>query len=199
MENMSAAPHVLPGSRDGFRMGDTKLVDSMIVDGLWDVYNQYHMGITGRERRQGVRHHARGAGRVRRGLPEQGRGRPEGGPVRRGNRAGADSAAQGRPGGVQDRRIRAPGRHAGQPVRPEARLRQGRHGDGRQRLWPQRRRRRRGGDVGRQGQGAGPDPAGHHQGLRQRRRGPGRDGHGPGAGQQALPVARRLGSARTWT
>src|SRR5471032_3377255 len=45
-ENMSAAPHVLPGSRDGFRMGDAKLVDSMIVDGLWDVYNQYHMGIT---------------------------------------------------------------------------------------------------------------------------------------------------------
>src|ERR1700755_3192993 len=45
-ENMSAAPHVLPGSRDGFRMGDAKLVDSMIVDGLWDVYNQYHMGTT---------------------------------------------------------------------------------------------------------------------------------------------------------
>ena len=45
-ENMSAAPHVLPGSRDGFRMGDVKLIDSMIVDGLWDVYNQYHMGIT---------------------------------------------------------------------------------------------------------------------------------------------------------
>jgi acetyl-CoA C-acetyltransferase len=45
-ENMSASPHVLPGSRDGFRMGDAKLVDSMIVDGLWDVYNNYHMGIT---------------------------------------------------------------------------------------------------------------------------------------------------------
>ena len=45
-ENMSAAPHVLPNSRDGQRMGDWKLVDSMIVDGLWDVYNQYHMGIT---------------------------------------------------------------------------------------------------------------------------------------------------------
>ncbi|QRR11217.1 acetyl-CoA C-acetyltransferase [Burkholderia sp. MS455] len=45
-ENMSASPHVLPGSRDGFRMGDAKLVDTMIVDGLWDVYNQYHMGIT---------------------------------------------------------------------------------------------------------------------------------------------------------
>jgi acetyl-CoA C-acetyltransferase len=45
-ENMSLAPHVLMGSREGFRMGDTKLIDSMIVDGLWDVYNQYHMGIT---------------------------------------------------------------------------------------------------------------------------------------------------------
>jgi len=45
-ENMSAAPHVLPGSRDGFRMGDARLIDSMIVDGLWDVYNQYHMGVT---------------------------------------------------------------------------------------------------------------------------------------------------------
>jgi acetyl-CoA C-acetyltransferase len=45
-ENMSASPHVMLGSRDGFRMGDAKIVDSMIVDGLWDVYNQYHMGIT---------------------------------------------------------------------------------------------------------------------------------------------------------
>ena len=45
-ENMSAAPHVLNGSRDGFRMGDAKMVDSMIVDGLWDVFNQYHMGTT---------------------------------------------------------------------------------------------------------------------------------------------------------
>jgi len=45
-ENMSASPHVLNNSRDGFRMGDAKLIDTMIVDGLWDVYNQYHMGIT---------------------------------------------------------------------------------------------------------------------------------------------------------
>jgi acetyl-CoA C-acetyltransferase len=45
-ETMSAAPHVLLGSRDGQRMGDWKMADSMIVDGLWDVYNQYHMGIT---------------------------------------------------------------------------------------------------------------------------------------------------------
>jgi acetyl-CoA C-acetyltransferase len=45
-ESMSLAPHVLPNSRDGQRMGDWKLVDTMIQDGLWDVYNQYHMGIT---------------------------------------------------------------------------------------------------------------------------------------------------------
>ena len=45
-ENMSASPHVVNGSRNGQRMGDWKMVDTMIVDGLWDVYNQYHMGIT---------------------------------------------------------------------------------------------------------------------------------------------------------
>jgi acetyl-CoA C-acetyltransferase len=45
-ENMSLAPHVLMGSRDGYRMGDAKMIDTMIFDGLWDVYNRYHMGIT---------------------------------------------------------------------------------------------------------------------------------------------------------
>ena len=45
-ENMSLSPHLMMGSRDGVRMGDAKLVDSMIVDGLWDAYNQYHMGVT---------------------------------------------------------------------------------------------------------------------------------------------------------
>ena len=45
-ENMSASPHVLPGSRDGIRMGDGRLVDTMVVDGLWDAYNNYHMGTT---------------------------------------------------------------------------------------------------------------------------------------------------------
>ena len=45
-ESMSMSPHVLPNSRDGMRMGDWKLVDTMIVDGLFDVYNKYHMGVT---------------------------------------------------------------------------------------------------------------------------------------------------------
>jgi acetyl-CoA C-acetyltransferase len=45
-ENMSLSPHVLPKSRNGQKMGDWKMQDSMIVDGLWDAFNDYHMGIT---------------------------------------------------------------------------------------------------------------------------------------------------------
>lgn len=46
MENMSRAPYLLNQARDGFKMGDQKLVDSMIQDGLWCAFNDYHMGIT---------------------------------------------------------------------------------------------------------------------------------------------------------
>ncbi|WP_391208859.1 acetyl-CoA C-acetyltransferase [Psychrobacillus sp. L4] len=46
MENMSQAPYLLKNARDGFRMGDQKVVDSMISDGLWCAFNDYHMGIT---------------------------------------------------------------------------------------------------------------------------------------------------------
>ncbi|WP_126428855.1 acetyl-CoA C-acetyltransferase [Brevibacillus marinus] len=46
MENMSQAPYLLEGARDGYRMGDQKVVDSMIRDGLWCAFNDYHMGIT---------------------------------------------------------------------------------------------------------------------------------------------------------
>ena len=45
-ENMSASPHVLSGSRNGFRLGNAKLVDSMVHDGLSDIFNNCHMGIT---------------------------------------------------------------------------------------------------------------------------------------------------------
>src|SRR3954468_6859313 len=47
MESMSNAPYLLPKARTGFRIGDQKVVDSMVHDGLWDKYNDYHMGITG--------------------------------------------------------------------------------------------------------------------------------------------------------
>jgi acetyl-CoA C-acetyltransferase len=45
-ESMSQSPHVLPKSRDGMKMGPWKMQDSMIVDGLWDAFNDYHMGVT---------------------------------------------------------------------------------------------------------------------------------------------------------
>src|SRR5881394_1637412 len=47
MESMTNAPYLLPQARKGFRLGNVEAVDSMIRDGLWDVYNNYHMGITG--------------------------------------------------------------------------------------------------------------------------------------------------------
>jgi acetyl-CoA C-acetyltransferase len=47
MESMSNAPYLLPQGRRGFRMGNATAVDSMVHDGLWDIYNDYHMGITG--------------------------------------------------------------------------------------------------------------------------------------------------------
>ena len=47
MESMSNAPYLLPQARKGYRLGDAQIVDSVIHDGLWDVYNNYHMGITG--------------------------------------------------------------------------------------------------------------------------------------------------------
>ncbi len=47
MESMTNAPYLLPNARKGFRLGDQKVVDAMVHDGLWDVYNDYHMGNTG--------------------------------------------------------------------------------------------------------------------------------------------------------
>src|ERR1051326_298585 len=47
MESMTNAPYLLPQARRGYRLGDAQIIDSMIRDGLWDVYNDYHMGITG--------------------------------------------------------------------------------------------------------------------------------------------------------
>ena len=96
-ENMSAAPHVLPGSRDGFRMGDAKLIDTMIVDGLWDVYNQYHMGITAENVAKQYDDFARAAGRVRGRQPEQGRGGAEGRQVQGRDRSGDDPSTKGDP------------------------------------------------------------------------------------------------------
>jgi acetyl-CoA C-acetyltransferase len=47
MESMSNAPYLLPQARQGYRLGNAQLIDALVHDGLWDIYNQYHMGITG--------------------------------------------------------------------------------------------------------------------------------------------------------
>lgn len=47
MESMTNAPYLLPQARKGYRLGDGKIVDAMVHDGLWDIYNDYHMGMTG--------------------------------------------------------------------------------------------------------------------------------------------------------
>src|SRR3954453_7333785 len=47
MESMTNAPYLLPQARKGYRLGNSQIIDSMVNDGLWDVYNNYHMGITG--------------------------------------------------------------------------------------------------------------------------------------------------------
>jgi hypothetical protein len=47
MESMTNAPYLLPQARKGYRLGNSTIVDSMVHDGLWDIYNDYHMGITG--------------------------------------------------------------------------------------------------------------------------------------------------------
>ena len=47
MESMTNAPYLLPQARKGYRLGNATIVDSMVNDGLWDIYNDYHMGITG--------------------------------------------------------------------------------------------------------------------------------------------------------
>src|SRR5256886_7900235 len=47
MESMTNAPYLLPQARKGYRLGNGQLIDSMVHDGLWDIYNDYHMGLTG--------------------------------------------------------------------------------------------------------------------------------------------------------
>ena len=66
MENMSLAPYLLPQARQGYRMGNGVLVDSMIHDGLWDVYGDKHMGIYGDQCAAKYQFHEAGAGRFRR-------------------------------------------------------------------------------------------------------------------------------------
>jgi acetyl-CoA C-acetyltransferase len=144
-ENMSAAPHVLNGSRDGQRMGDWKMVDSMIVDGLWDVYNQYHMGITAENvaKKYGIDREAQDALALASqtkaaAAQDAGKFKDEIIPITIPQKKGDPVVFAPTSSSTEDQRRR--------PGGPAPGLRQGRQRDGRQCLGPERRRRRRGGD-----------------------------------------------------
>ena len=110
-ESMSSAPHVLPGSRDGFRMGDAKLVDSMISDGLWDIYNNYHMGVTAENVAKKYEISRREQDEFAAASPAKGGGGAEGGPIQGRDCAHRDRLAQGHRV-FRQRRIH-PARHHG--------------------------------------------------------------------------------------
>ena len=197
-ESMSASAHVLLGSRDGFRMGDAKLVDTMIVDGLWDVYNQYHMGTTAENvaKKFGISRtqqdeFAVASQNKAEAAQKAGRFKDEILPFEIVTKKGTTVFRQ--------RRVRQGRDDAEIDRRAAPRLCEGRQRDGRQCLGPERRRGGRDHDVGRQGARPGPAGAGAHQVLCLGRPGPGHDGHGPGAGLAAVPEEGRLERHRTWT
>ena len=143
MESMTNAPYLLPKAREGARLGDTPMVDSMIRDGLWCAFDDRHMGagtdavnaelgVSARTQDAwAARSHARAARRMGRRA------------ARRGGRAGRGAAAQGRrrSRSTRDEGIR-PDTDAEALRRPAAGVHRRRHRDGGQRVADQRRRRR---------------------------------------------------------
>ena len=113
MESMSNCPYLLAGAREGLRLGHGELRDSMIWDGLWDAYADYHMGCTGEivAEKYGVTRER--AGPVRARQPPQGDRRHQGRQVQGRDPARADPAEEGRAGAVRARRVAARGHVAG--------------------------------------------------------------------------------------
>ena len=153
-ESMSLSPHAMMGSRDGFRMGDAKLVDTMIVDGLWDVYNQYHMGVTAENvaKEYAVTREEQDEFAVK--SQNKAEAAQKAGRFSRRDHPGRDRLAQ-RPGDLRRRRVSAPRRDARGDEGAQARVRQERQRHRRQCLGHQRRRRRRRSGIGEESEGAG--------------------------------------------
>ena len=129
MESMSNCPYLLKGARTGYRLGNQEIFDSMIIDGLWDVYENFHMGMTGelvaekygisrQEQDQfALESHQKAVRAIKSCFFE------------RADRAGGDSAEEGRARDLQDGRIAARGYFARSAREAEARVQEGRHGD----------------------------------------------------------------------
>ena len=171
MESMTNAPHLLPKSREGFKYGDTTLVDSMAYDALYDQVTQQAMGLLTEEingaaqnltREEQDEFSARSHQRAAAGVEER--------RLRRRGRPGGDPAAQGRPGRGHHRRGR-PRRHHRRVARQAAPgVQQGRHHHRRLGLADLRRRRRGRRDEQGQGRGARPRLAGRDRRARHGRR-----------------------------
>ena len=154
-ESMSQAPHCAH-LRDGTKMGELKLVDTMIKDGLWDAFNGYHMGNTAENVAQQVPDHPRAAGRVRGRVAEQGRGGAEGAAGSRTRSSRSRSRPARATSSSTPTSIPRHGTTAETLGQAAPGLQQGRHGHRRQRLGHQRRRRGAGADERRRGaSGAG--------------------------------------------
>ena len=97
MESMSNCPYLLPKAREGMRLGHGQAIDSMICDGLWDAYEDYHMGCTGEivAEKYGVTRAEQDAYAL--AEPSEGRGRHQGRQVRGRDPARAPAAEEGRP------------------------------------------------------------------------------------------------------
>ncbi len=191
-ESMSQSAHVLPRSREGQRMGDWAMKDTMIVDGLWDAFNKYHMGVTAENiakqyafTREAQDAFAAGSQQKAEAAIKSGRFKDEIIPVsipqRKGDPLVFDTDEFPRAGTTAEGARQA-----------ASGLRQGRHGDRRQCLRHQRRRGHGRGDEGVQGQGTGSDPDGASGRLRERRRGSGHHGHRPHPGLHQVPGEGRL-------
>jgi acetyl-CoA C-acetyltransferase len=182
-ENMSAAPHVLLNSRDGQRMGDWKLIDTMIVDGLWDVYNQYHMGITAENvaKEYGIDRAAQdalalGSQQKAAAAQDAGKFKDEIVPVTPSRRRRATRSSSPADEFI-NKKTSAEALAGLRPAFDKAGSR-----DRGQCLGPERRRRRRGGDEREEGQALGLKPLARIKASAPPASIRSHDGHGPGAG-----------------
>ena len=203
MESMTQAPHLLPGARAGYRLGDGTLVDSMMYDGLTCAFDQCAMGLATERYNQAAGGHPRAPGRLRRRLPREGGRRGQGRAPGRRDRPGQRPPAQGRPHPRRHRRGRAPGHHRRVAGRPAAGLRQGGHHHRRQRLADLRRRGGRHRHVPGQGRRARPHPPRRARRLRPGGRArhlaaaPAVPGHRPGPGQGRVRRSATSTSSRS--
>ena len=133
MESMSNCPYLLPRVREGLRMGNGEVIDSMIHDGLWCAFEQCHMGNAGETVAEHVQGFARSAGRLRGGQSPEGGGGNRGGLLHGRDSAGFRPSEKRRAPACRSRRIN-PARYNGRNTRRfEARVQERRLRDRRER------------------------------------------------------------------